>query len=795
MVALISLLFISSIAFLSCNNEGGSKKTTDIDNEYAGSESCRECHERFYSLWSPSHHGKAMQPIDSIFLKTEITPHEEQVEVEGNTYQMVETNDSLFCMEYQPGKEKPNKLPVVWALGGRNVFYFLTPWDKGRLQTLPLAYDVNTKKWYNNPASGVRHFADPDLEDAAVDWRHSLFTFNTTCHSCHVSQLEKNYDANNNTYHTIWKEPGINCETCHGPSAKHAKVMYEAAKNGTELELSEMEIITTSTFTPEQHNSSCSPCHAKMSPITTSYPPGERFYDHFNLVTLENPDFYPDGRDLGENYTYDTWSQNKCQMESDLHCVSCHTSSGRNRFAGHENANNACIKCHEKQATNFEEHTHHKTEDVTCISCHMPKTMFARMTRSDHSFRPPMPAATIAFGSPNSCNICHEDKSPQWANKFVTKWKGEEYQKSTLYYGELIKAARDDNNFSRAQEMLKAIKENKPNEIFVASYIRLLEGREVEGKTNTLVYAANNNPSPLVRSAAIDGLRGQVSPEAKDALIKATQDTFRLVRVSAGATLAYFPDQYLTPTEKANRDRAFTEYKTYLIARPDHWSSHYNLGNFDMGRGNYSGAIDAFEKASQLEPEIISPYVNASLAYSYEQNYAKAEEKLKMALSYAPEDAATNVNYGLLLGELGRYGEAKKAYRTALKSDPTLITAAYNLSIIIANDSISKDSISEVLKYSKMAYDLAKDDPKYAYTHAYFLKKAGKNKDALKIASNIVDKNPNFMDAYMFMESIYAETGDKKQITNMYEKALKNNALSAEVRQNLQMRFQYISQK
>ncbi len=29
---------------------------------YVGSKSCRECHERFYKLWSTSYHGLAMQP-------------------------------------------------------------------------------------------------------------------------------------------------------------------------------------------------------------------------------------------------------------------------------------------------------------------------------------------------------------------------------------------------------------------------------------------------------------------------------------------------------------------------------------------------------------------------------------------------------------------------------------------------------------------------------------------------------------------------------------------------------------
>jgi len=38
-----------------------------------------------------------------------------------------------------------------------------------------------------------------------------------------------------------------------------------------------------------------------MVPMTSTFQPGERYYDHFDLVTLEDPDFHPDGRDFGEN--------------------------------------------------------------------------------------------------------------------------------------------------------------------------------------------------------------------------------------------------------------------------------------------------------------------------------------------------------------------------------------------------------------------------------------------------------------------------------------------------------------
>ena len=50
-------------------------------------------------------------------------------------------------------------------------------------------------------------------------------------------------------------------------------------------------------------NDMCATCHAKLVPLSLTFLPGDKFFDHFDLITLEHADFYPDGRDLGENYT------------------------------------------------------------------------------------------------------------------------------------------------------------------------------------------------------------------------------------------------------------------------------------------------------------------------------------------------------------------------------------------------------------------------------------------------------------------------------------------------------------
>ena len=35
--------------------------------------------------------------------------------------------------------------------------------------------------------------------------------------------------------------------------------------------------------------------------------------------------------------------------------------------------------------------------------------------RRDHTFQPPVPETTAAFGVPNACTTCHDDKTPDWA--------------------------------------------------------------------------------------------------------------------------------------------------------------------------------------------------------------------------------------------------------------------------------------------------------------------------------------------------------------------------------------------
>jgi len=541
---------------------------------YAGSASCRECHERFYQLWSTSMHGLAMQPYSASFAMEKLTPHQGDIAI-GEAKYRADIDEGVVIETDRTGTKK---FQIAHVLGGKNIFYFLTPLSKGRLQTLPVAYDVHRKEWFDTAASGIRHFPGGQ-QGEAVDWREYPYTFNTACYSCHVSQLSTNYAPETDTYHTTWKEPGINCETCHGPSAAHNDIARATPKGQP---LSEARIISTKTMTTAQRNDSCSGCHAKASPLTPEYRPGERFYDHYDLSTLEDGDFYPDGRDLGENYTLTSWSMSPCAKSGRLDCMHCHTSSGRYRFKK-ENFNSACLPCHADKVQNPTAHTHHsaQSEGSKCISCHMPMTAFARMNRSDHSMLPPTPAATMAYQSPNACNICHADKDASWADSLVRQWRPRDYQAPTLERAALVDAARK-RDWTKLPDMLVYITDPKRDEVFAASLIL------------GLIPAA----------------------ESVQALVEAAGDDYRLVRVRAAAAIADFPPMSAPPADQARLTKANDEYLSYLTARPDQWTSHYNMGNYRLGRGETKMAVASYQVALNLDPKAIMPMVNTAIAYA-----------------------------------------------------------------------------------------------------------------------------------------------------------------------------------
>jgi tetratricopeptide (TPR) repeat protein len=741
--------------------EATASRANSSSQSYTGSISCRKCHEKFYQLWAPSHHGLAMQPYTAELARNKLSPQTEEILIGDSRYRADVAGETGWIIERSSEGEK--KYRIDHAMGGKNVYYLLTAMDRGRLQTLPLAYDVNKKEWFDMAASGVRHV--PGQADEPIHWQDWQYTFNTACYGCHVSQVSTNYDPKTDTYRTVWKEPGINCETCHGPADEHIRVC-EAAPKGTVPK--DLKITRGGRdFSKEQNIATCSTCHAKAVVLTDTFQPGDKFFDHFGLVTLENPDYYPDGRDLGENYTHTSWLMSPCVKSGKLDCLHCHTSSGRYKFKAEEKANQACMPCHKDKVDDPSEHTRHKADSPgnQCIACHMPMTDFARMRRSDHSMLPPTPAASIAFKLPNACNACHQDKTPQWADEWVRKWRKRDYQGAVLHRAGLIDAART-RDWNKLPELLDYVASKDRDEIFAASLIRLVRTSGDPRAVPTL-FTAIKDPSPLVRAAAAEALQDVSTREAAQALVTATGDDCRLVRVRAAASLAGYQNLPLQNADQKRVEAANKEYLDSILSRPDQWESHYNLGNYYLDRRDFKQAVDSYEKALRMEPRGVLAMVNEAMAYGRMGENQKANDALQKALKVAPDNAAANFNMGLLKAEENDLGTAEMHLRAALKTDPQMAQAAYNLCVIL-----SKDRLDEAVDLCRKAAEMRPDVPRYAFTLAFYQQQKGDLPGAASVLDSLITKYPAYADAYVLLGGIYEEQGKTPEAERVYSRGL-----------------------
>jgi len=429
-------------------------------------------------------------------------------------------------------------------------------------------------------------------------------------------------------------------------------------------------------FTVRQINDLCSSCHTKNVPLTDDFSPGERFFDHYDLITLEDTGFYPDGRELGEHFTGTAWRISPCVKSARLGCNHCHRSGGR--FGFKSDPNQACAPCHIERIRNAETHSRHPPDSSGgwCISCHMPTTEYLQTGRTVHSMLPPTPSATIRFGSPNACNLCHTDKDANWADSFVRHWHQRDYQASVLFRAGLVEAARKQD-WSRLSDMLAYIESPDRDAVFAASLLRLLSSC-----ANPVIWPVARrkmtDPSPLIRCAAAELLSRSPPEGSVCMLIDAAGDDYRLVRVRAVASLIGYPQQVVEKPLKVigrnNLEQAADELLTAQLIRPNHWTSHADPGTYYFNLGVLISGED-FGKAARLCLNAFEISPNPKYAYTL-AFYMKmlgypdhAAEMLRSIVMNWPLYADAYFLLGDIYEDQGNLEAAKSLYHKAIEND------------------------------------------------------------------------------------------------------------------------------
>jgi len=694
--------------------DGGDRALAAED--YTGAESCRECHQEAYGVWEKSAHARAMTIATPETVRGDFEQDTTHT-YDGQTHHAVRRGDSYYIRTAGLDGEV-RMFPVLYTLGARQHETYLTKFADGRIQVLPIYWDLEENRWYD-AAEGTLEFGRSFTPSDFLFWANPGRTWNDRCFDCHCSQMRKRYDLVTNTYDTAVGDLTINCEACHGPGGEHVRFWREALAKPQVGQQPDRSLVRLGRLPPDRQVEVCAQCHAKKSALRTGYRPGDDFLDFYEMNLLDDEESYwPDGLVKILAYPYLQFAGSKCFRMADLTCTGCHGDHGGPLpvdLVADPSDGGLCSRCHPTITADPTSHTFHKPGGTgnDCMACHMPQTFINFLTTTDHRLGSPVPEATARLGVPNACGQadCHADKSAEWASEWSRKWWGD-YQEPRLARTQAVEWGREGDR--RALPELMALLRNTDEDPLARGGAAGLLGRVKASESVDALIAAVGDPHPVVRWKAAVALGEIGDPRAIPALAGAVRDSVFSVRVRAAFALAVLG--YVAPDSESRRahDAALGDYESAtrgLLA--DSPNAHVNVGRVYGLRREYQAAAQAYLRAlrvnsghiaaqSLLEEmgtekdrfdklsEMVSPHVESDPRLRVVLGIARVQRGLlEEGLALLEEAESDGVESELLqlgLGDAyrlqGRLADARTHYEKAIAIYPKLAGAYRGLSLI-----------------------------------------------------------------------------------------------------------------
>ena len=718
---------------------------------FVSSRACAQCHRQQYGAWGDSHHFGSMRPANEHAVLGDFSGVE--VTHFGVSSRFFKRNERYFVRTEGPDG-KPTEYAIRYTFGVDPLQQYLIEFPGGRLQCLTIAWDSRENRWFHLYPDERITAGDP------LHWTGPYQTWNHMCAECHSTNLRKNYDPDQDRYQTAWDEINVGCEACHGPGAAHVAWARKGEINREEQATDDGLKVRFSGLDARGEIDSCARCHARRHRVAPHDVHGRPLLDDFLVETLREDLYHPDGQVLEEVYVYGSFLQSKMYREG-VRCTDCHDPhSGNPQSEG----NSLCTRCHQPappedfptlQAKNYDSagHYHHApgSDGAECVNCHMPAKVFMVVDpRRDHGFRVPRPDLSVKLGTPNACNLCHEDKSSKWAADAVATWYGGK-GKSQPHFAEAILAGRAGEDDAEVKLIRLALDRKQPA-IVRATALELLQGYGEDGLA--AMAALTKDEDALVRTKALAGLDGLDPGSRVHAVAPLLGDPIRAVRVEAARVLSAIPADKLSSGQRKKFDSALEEFRETQQAMLDTPAASLNLAVLASNRGQAEQSEAYYRAALKIDPYFVPAALNLSTLYAEQGRFGDAEEVLRATGEKVPQQGELHYSLGLLLAETNRIPEAAESLERAAQLIPNRARVRYNHGLALQQ----LGRLGEAEKVLLDADRLDRGDPDIVYAVTVFYIRQRQFKRALPYAERLVRLVPDAAGPAEMLRSIRSQT-------------------------------------
>jgi tetratricopeptide (TPR) repeat protein len=196
----------------------------------------------------------------------------------------------------------------------------------------------------------------------------------------------------------------------------------------------------------------------------------------------------------------------------------------------------------------------------------------------------------------------------------------------------------------------------------------------------------------------------------------------------------------------------------------------YNLrGYIYHKQKDYTGAIEALNKAIRLDGHIATFHLNLAAVFVDQRDFDKALAEYRRAIKDDPQSAPAHGNLGVTLRDMGRSGEAVAEHREAIRLDPGNFRGHSNLCAALHDTGEDDEALAECRKAVKL-------DPKSAIAHnnlGFLLGDVGKSDEGIAEYRRAIEIDPSYTMAHRNLGDALRGKGMTQDAIAEFQAALK----------------------
>ena len=683
--------------------------------DYADSRVCAGCHAGIAAAYRKTGMARAFYPVSAASGVEDASKglpfyHSGS----GAFYTMERRGDEYFQRRWEKGADGKDEYQAEWkvdyAMGsGNHVRTYLHGNPNGTLDELPLAwYAEKGGYWAMNPGYDTDGYIAP--RKIAYE---CMF-----CHNGYPRIPAGNERANSVPVYEGALPEGIDCQRCHGPGERHVQLARTAGASEAAMRGA---IFNPAHLAGEKQMEVCMQCHLQTT--SRRLPAAIRRFDRgpFDYRAGEPLsgfllyfDRTPGGEERVEIVSSVTrLRESKCYLESKgaMTCLTCHDPHDIPRGeAAPKHYNGVCGQCHREAFQALVKAGRH-TGGSDCISCHMPKRRTDDVVHAvitDHRIQRLKPARDLLADLPEE----HETEATAYKGPVVPYYpKPLPEGGANAFYLAVAQVQHGSNLDAGIRQLADLLSKLQPAETYAARfYFELGEALRKKGDTQAAHWA-------YTQARARD---------PRDAW------TLRMLDDPLGA----------------------------ITASPDDARSWYALGELE-------GSEKAFEKAVELDPDLIEGWNNLGSLLAARGNASDAEAAFRQVLAVQPDSAAAQENLGTLLAAQGRIEEAAPHFARSLKRKPENGAVRVGYAFTLARMRQTVEAMRQV--------DLAlKGDPGLVEGHLLrgnLLQNARRIDDAIGEYREALRRDPGFARAQADLGTALAQKGEITEAIEMLRRA------------------------